>query len=249
MQNTIDFNFSFYLKKYWFQLSIISIILYVIISRDLSFQFNINNPNIENSIELPNNPQYPDKKERELFTQKNTKPEIAKSEAGFFSSIPFIGNGNSSTKKKSELPQIDNYVIESYIKRFGNVAISERKKYGVPSSIILANALFHSYAGKRDVAFSGNNHFAISCSNDWNGPNGTYEGMCYRHYENAWTSFRDHSLYVTSGKYAKLRQLGSTDYKGWAKNLEAEGFSEFEDLEKNLLSLIEKYDLARLDYQ
>ncbi|MFT7606395.1 MAG: flagellum-specific peptidoglycan hydrolase FlgJ, partial [Saprospiraceae bacterium] len=223
MENTSTINLTFYLKKYWFQLSLVTIVLYVILSKDLSFQFNINNPDIENSIELPNNVQQPGKKEKELFTQKSSNPEVVKSEAGFFSSIPFIGSGSSSAKKKSELPQIEAFVIDSYLKRFANVAISERKKYGVPASIILANALFHSYAGKRDMAQSGNNHFAIPCTTDWNGPNDTYTGMCYRHYENAWTSFRDHSLFVTSGKYAKLRQLGSTDYKGWAKNLEAEG--------------------------
>ena len=249
MQKTTEINILFYLKKYWFQLSLICLVLYVMVSKDLSFQFNINKPDQENSIELPNNAQKPGKKEKELITQNSSTPSVAKSEASFFSKIPFIGGGGKPSGKKSELPQVDDFAVQSYIKRFAHVAISERKKYGVPSSIIIANALFHSYAGKRDMAQSGHNHFAIPCSVDWTGPNGTYTGMCYRHYENAWTSFRDHSLYVTSGKFTKLRRLGTTDYKGWAKNLEAEGFSEFENLEKNLLQLIEKYDLSQLDFQ
>ncbi len=247
MQKATEINISFYLKKYWFQLSIISIVFYVLISKDLSFQFNINKPDVENSIDIPNNTK--NRKAKELITQKDSNPKIAKSEASFFSKIPFIGGGDNNASRKSELPKIDPIVIESYIKRFAHVAISERKKYGIPSSIIMANALFHSFAGKRDMAQSGNNHFAIPCTNDWNGPKGSYTGMCYRHYENAWTSFRDHSLYVTSGKYSKLKQLSSTDYKSWAKHLEAESFSEFNKLEAHLLDLIDKYDLSQLDFQ
>lgn len=247
MQKTSEINFSTYLKKYWFQLSLICIAFYIVTSKDLSFQFNINNPKIENSNDWPDKVQQEGDKETERYTQNKSKLEIAKGEAGFFKSTPFIGRGNNQSGKKSEFPKIDEYVVESYLKRFSNVAINERKKYGVPSSIILANALFHSYAGKRDMTRSGNNHFGIPCSDDWNGENGTYLGTCYRHYENAWMSFRDHSLYVTSGNFEKLKQLGTKDYKGWAKNLEAVGYSEFEDLEKNLISIIEQYNLDLLD--
>lgn len=249
MQKTLDINLTYYVKKYWFQLALIGMILYVATSKDLSFQFNVNNPEIENSKGLPEKAQNQKKKNQELLTANQKNPEVAKSEASFFSKIPFIGGESSSTPRKSELPKIDDAVVESYIRRFAHVAINERKKYGVPSSVIMANALFHSFAGKRDMSISGNNHFAIACENSWTGPNGTYAGNCFRHYENAWTSFRDHSLFVTSGKYAQLRQLESTDYKAWAKNLEAQGFSEFEDLEENLIKLIEKYSLHQLDFQ
>ncbi len=248
MQEKIDFNLRAYAKKYWFQLSLVAIVLYVLGSKDLSFQFNINDPAMENSTEHPEKAQHHKNKAKDLITANRKNPEIAKSEAGIFSKIPFIGSGNNS-RHKSELPKIDESIVHSYIKRFAHVAISERKKYGVPSSIIVANALFHSYAGKRDISLSGNNHFAITCTNDWNGARGTYAGNCYRHYENAWTSFRDHSLFVTSGSYSKLRQLSSTDYKGWAKELEKAGFSEFGDLEDNLIDLIEKYELHQLDFQ
>lgn len=248
MQKNVDIKFSSYLKKYWFQLSIVAIVLYTLTNKDFSFQVNMNNPEIENSTEHPNNIKQKEKKSKELITKNASKPKVAKSEASFFSKIPFIGGGTTS-KKKSELPQIDESVVNSYIKRFAHVAINERKKYGVPSSIIISNALFHSYAGKRDMSINGNNHFSIPCSQDWPGPNGTYAGSCVRHYENAWASFRDHSLYVTSGKYEQLRNLESTDYKAWAKHLEQKEFSSFNNLEKNLLELIEKYELNQLDFQ
>jgi len=99
------------------------------------------------------------------------------------------------------------------------------------------------------MAQNSNNHFAITCSSDWNGADRNYQNKCYRQYENAWISFRDHSLYVTTGKYASLVNLGSTNYKSWASGLEQFGFSEFPDLEKNLIEIIEKYELFHLDYQ
>lgn len=239
-----------YFRKYWFQLTVITLVLYGVTSKDFSFQFNVNNPEIENSINGPGKVRQQGKKNKqELITKTESKPKVAKSEASLFSKIPFIGGGSSSSVKKSELPSIDQQTIESYLKRFAHVAINERKKYGVPSSIILANALFHSFAGQRDMARAGNNHFAIPCTQGWSGVEGAYAGACYRHYENAWTSFRDHSLFVTSGRFGKLRQLGSTDYKNWAKALEQNKFSEFEDLEEHLIEIIEKYGLQELDYK
>ncbi len=238
-----------YFRKYWFQLTVIALVLYGVTSKDFSFQFNVNNPEIENSIKGSGKDRQHGKKEKqELITKNGGKQQVAKSEASLFSKIPFIGGGNSTTKK-SELANIDQQTVQSYLKRFAHVAINERKKYGVPSSIILANALFHSFAGQRDMSRAGNNHFAIPCAQGWSGQEGTYAGACYRHYENAWTSFRDHSLFVTSGRFEKLRQLGSTDYKSWAEALEQHKFSELEELEDNLIKIIEKYGLQELDYK
>jgi len=36
----------------------------------------------------------------------------------------------------------------AYLKRFARVAIAERKKFGLPSSLILAVSLLHSTAGR-----------------------------------------------------------------------------------------------------
>ena len=241
---------SAYLKKHWFQILMIGFALFIFTKRDFSFEFNMNNPNKTEQQGEPSSSNTKSKK-KQIITQKKDAETVTKANAGFLDrfNIPFIGSGSTSSKAEPELSAIDEKVIESYLKRFAQVAISERKKYGVPSSIILANALYHGFAGKRDMAQQGNNHFAIKCEGDWQGESGTYHEDCYRHYENAWTSFRDHSLYVTSGKFAHLRQLESTDYKSWARELEKADFSEFPKLEKNLIEIIEKYGLHQLDFQ
>lgn len=242
-KNKSSNNLRSYLKKHWFQLVLVGILVFVLMRKDFSFQINMNNP--EKVQEPAFFPKDKSENKTELLTQKEPSKDAKPGILDRFG-LSFIGGGTAS-KTESEFSEIDEKTIGAYIKRFANVAISERKKYGVPSSIILANGLFHSFAGTRNLAENGNNHFGISCSSDWNGDSRNFQNKCYRKYENAWTSFRDHSIFVTSGKYADLLQLGTTDYKSWAKYLQKNGFSEFDDLEKNLLEIIQKYELYQLD--
>ena len=247
MENNQSSNkLSLFIKKHWFQIIIVGFLLIVLMRKDFSFQINMNNPD---KVEEPaSHPMQNKQKQKELLTQKAEKESIKESNTGILErfGLSFIGGGNASNPK-SEYSKIDEKVIGSYLKRFAQVAISESKKYGVPTSIILANSIFHSFAGTRDMAEIGNNHFAIACTSDWNGERGAYQNKCYRQYENAWTSFRDHSLFVTSGKYSNLLQYGTSDYKSWAKGLEKARYSEFSDLEKNLINIIEKHELYQLD--
>ncbi len=134
--------------------------------------------------------------------------------------------------------------IKSFIKRFVHVAINEQKKYGVPASITLANSLLNSDVGKRKMTKRSNNYFAIPCTEKWKGKKLDAE-TCYRAYESAWSSFRDHSVFLT--KELKLSSLYDEDYKAWAKALEASGKFDTKDLEKNLIKVIEQLELYRFD--
>ncbi len=249
MENNLSSNnLKQYVTKHWFQLVLVCFMLIVLTRKDFSFQVNMNNPN--NVEEPSSSPVDNQQNHKELFTEKKGNETAKESNPGILErfGLSIIGGGSASNTK-SEFSKIDEKAIGSYIKRFAQVAISERKKYGVPSSIILANALFHSFAGSRDLTQSADNHFAIACTSDWNGESKSFQNKCYRQYENAWTSFRDHSLFVTSGKYSNLLQFGPTDYQSWAKGLEKAGFSEFNGLEENLINIIEKYQLFQLDFQ
>ncbi len=235
-----------YLTVNWFKIVLFLLIAFIFLHKDFSFSINLNSPlQPEESEQQLNTPA---KKKEALITQKMPKKEIVKSQSSILDKfkLPFIGRAKS-TKQKSELAQISAEAKQAYIKRFSHVAASEQEKYGVPASITLANALFHSFAGKREMSMKGNNHFAIPCTNNWQGDSNTYNDACYRHYENAWMSFRDHSLFVTQGKFKGLRKLGSTDYKGWARGLEKNRFSDMEKLAASLIELIEAYDLQEFD--
>ena len=238
-----------YIKQNWFQLSLLVLILVVFLRKDFSFSINLNSPEEPRKEERSNHPSPAQKAKKEpLLTEKVAKTTPKKSSTSILDrfELPFIGSGQTSTKK-SELAQVAESVKIAYIKRFAHVAQSEQKKFGIPASIILANALHHSFAGQRDMAIRGNNHFAIPCTIDWVAANGNYQDACYRHYENAWMSFRDHSMYLQNEPFSDLFKLGAKDYKAWARGLEARKFSDFKYLSKSLLHLIEQYELYRFD--
>jgi len=236
-----------YLTLNWFKLMIFVLIAFIFLRKDFSFSINLNSPfRMEEEQKNPSN-QAATKKEP-LVTEKQSKVPVVKSQSSFFDrfELPFIGKGKTSSKKE-EIKSVSEESIQAYINRFANVAVNEQQKFGIPASIILGNALVHSFAGKRDMAIQGNNHFSIPCTPEWKGDSGTYNDACYRHYENAWTSFRDNSIFLSGARFGSLRKLRPTDYKSWATGLEKLGYSDLDNLEKRLLEVIDTYQLHQLD--
>jgi flagellum-specific peptidoglycan hydrolase FlgJ len=156
--------------------------------------------------------------------------------------------GALGSSNKSDLSDLDEATKVSYLRRFAQVAINERQKSGIPSSVILAMAVLQSRAGTNDYATRSNNHFALPCTIDWSGGSDQYGDKCLRKYENAWVSFRNFNVTLTSGKFSSLHKYGSKDYKGWAKGLDSLGYpSNVPNLSVALIDLIEKYQLTVLD--
>lgn len=140
---------------------------------------------------------------------------------------------------------------ENYIETFKDVAISEMKQYGIPASITLAQGILESGSGKGRLAVQANNHFGIKC-HKWNGAKIYHDDdalqECFRKYQDASTSYRDHSLFLTNRKrYAKLFTLRLTDYKGWAKELRRAGYATDKRYPQKLIDIIERYNLDRFD--
>ncbi|MEO1409662.1 MAG: glucosaminidase domain-containing protein [Bacteroidota bacterium] len=245
-----------YLRLNWFKLALLGMLVFVFLRKDLSFQFNINSPN---RIEQPAPSESEGApaeagatKKDPLLTQKKGRSSAMTSPASSYSSgieLPILGSASPEESARAELATIDAATREKYLKRFGHVAVSESKKYGIPASIILANAVLHSSYGQRDLARRGNNHFGIPCTSQWRGESSTYNDACYRHYENAWSSFRDHSLYLTSGRFAQLRQLlAADDYRAWANGLEELRYSDvYDKLAERLIAIVEAASLQGLD--
>ncbi len=251
MKKTLDLQLLVeYIKLNWFKIGIAIFVLIMFLQKDMTFQLNLNTPEtIETPTKAMPTPPTPPKKEKKS-PSAITEVVAAKQKVVVekFSVGETLTNTFKSFKAKNELHKVDEPTKHAYLKRFAKVVVSESDKYGIPASIILANAMFHSFAGTRDMAKKeGNNHFAIPCTDDWTDSRGTYGGACYRHYENAWMSFRNHSMYVTSGRFASLKGLSSTDYKAWAKELESKGYSEYDDLADNLIKIIQEYGLHELD--
>jgi flagellum-specific peptidoglycan hydrolase FlgJ len=158
-------------------------------------------------------------------------------------------NSNAIATSK---PMTTNEVTKAYIAQYNAVAMANMKAYGIPASIILAQGILESGAGKGDLAVTANNHFGIKCHNDWTGDK-VYKDddslqECFRKYNQASESYQDHAMLLTGKKrYSNLFTLPKGDYKAWAKGLREDGYATDPKYPEKLVSYIESYNLSQFD--
>jgi len=125
-------------------------------------------------------------------------------------------------------------------------------EYKIPASITLAQGIFESGSGTSRLATEANNHFGIKCKAEWTGETIKHDDdeaqECFRKYGKVEDSYNDHSLFLTTRpRYAKLFTLDIMDYKGWARELKAAGYATNPQYPDRLISLIERFNLAKQD--
>jgi len=159
---------------------------------------------------------------------------------------------NKQVSGSTSKPMTTNEVTKAYISQYSAVAMSNMKIYGIPASIILAQGILESGAGKGDLAMTANNHFGIKCHNDWTGDK-VYKDddsaqECFRKYNQASESYQDHAM-VLSGKkrYSNLFTLPKGDYKAWARGLKNAGYATDPKYPEKLINYIETYNLSQFD--
>ena len=146
--------------------------------------------------------------------------------------------------------QIQNKAYLNYIEEWKGVAIQNQADYGVPASIIMAQALLESGAGQSELAVNAKNHFGIKCAGSWMG--GVYyydddsQGECFRMYADAAESFKDHSLFLQRPRYATCFEIAVEDYEGWAYRLKECGYATDKMYAPKLIKIIEDYHLDTL---
>jgi len=163
---------------------------------------------------------------------------------------------NNNRVKEQNSASVAGYVpltSVQYINRYKAIAIKEMNLYCIPASITIAQGLFESGSGNAELARVANNHFGIKCTYDWKGRSyyrdDDNRNDCFRVYDKAEDSFRDHSLFLKRKNYARLYDLDITDYKGWAKGLKKAGYATNPDYPSILIGIIEKYHLDQYDAQ
>jgi LysM repeat protein len=140
--------------------------------------------------------------------------------------------------------------VDEYIEQFKNIAISEMKRSGVPASITLAQGILESENGNGELVKKSNNHFGIKCKSTWTGDRVSHDddaaGECFRSYNNADESYRDHSDFLKFNKrYSSLFDLDPVDYRGWAKGLKKAGYATNPRYPDLLIKYIEQYNLQQ----
>ena len=172
--------------------------------------------------------------------------------------VPIKRNSQSSADQDDEVIEstsrtvVSNDVIGSYVAQYKNIAMSNMKTYGIPASIILAQGILESGAGRGDLAQTANNHFGIKCHAGWTGDSVRHDDdasqECFRKYNEAAESYRDHALFLTGrSRYASLFNLSKSDYQAWANGLRSAGYATDPRYPQKLISYIERYDLGQYD--
>ena len=147
----------------------------------------------------------------------------------------------------------NNQITIAYIAQYKAIAMKEMKRTGVPASITLAQGILESNSGESNLAKNHNNHFGIKCKSDWTGAKAYQDDdtkqECFRAYETAEVSFKDHSNFLKNRpNYVDLFLLDPVDDTAWAYGLKKAGYATASDYPKKLLKIIDDYELAQYNF-
>ena len=149
---------------------------------------------------------------------------------------------------------IGNVRQSEFFDRYADAAMEQQQKYGIPSSVTLAQMAYESYYGQSPLAISGNNFFGIKCSSEWLAAGKPYslhnddrpnEKFC--NYATVEESIDHHSRLLMSDRYERCRRYSSTDYHNWLVAIKACGYATAPDYVRKLESIIKKYKLYLYD--
>lgn len=224
--------------KHWPRLLLLLVFLFLFNRKQIDISLQIGHPS-------PPPAAVQEEASRSVHTDLNEVPPAAR--RSWTEKLNIFGSSPTTLPLYEALKKLPEEEVAAFLERFGQLAREEQEKYGIPASIILANALLHSKAGNSAVAEEANNYFGLPTTPDWMGEQLKIGGKSFRKYQNAWTSFRDHSLFLSTGAYAALPKLGKTDYQRWAAAMEKQGYGSQEALAKQLILVIDDWQLFRLD--
>lgn len=168
--------------------------------------------------------------------------------------------GQHANKDESDLmkpvdsKELSEAQIRAYIQKFGSVAAAEMKNNKILASISIAQGIIESRAGTSILAQSNNNHFGIKCFSR-NCPKGHCSNFTddhhkdfFRKFQTAEESWIAHSKFLQQERYKNLFLCG-TNYQAWARGLREFGYATDPNYDKKLISVIERYQLYKLDKQ
>ena len=179
-----------------------------------------------------------------IFTACSTPHKITYADSGSIGRQPTGSDRRTGTTLRDGTAQ-----RKIYIATYADVAVRNRKKYGIPAARTLGQGILESAGGTSDLAVNGNNHFGIKASSDWSGRTICKPGetVRYRKYASVEQCFADHAKFLSRKRYAPLFRLKTTDYKGWARQLKACGYATDPAYADKLIKIIETYGLQVYD--
>jgi flagellum-specific peptidoglycan hydrolase FlgJ len=182
------------------------------------------------------------------------KPKVAASRKPIATKSVKNAPSNNTTEviQSTSRTVVTSDLISNYVLQYKDIAMGNMRNYGIPASIILAQGILESGAGRGKLAVEANNHFGIKCHKDWLGESVRHDDdsaqECFRKYTQSSESYKDHALFLLGKKrYETLFTYEKDDYKSWAKGLRAAGYATDPNYPDKLISYIERYNLHQYD--
>jgi len=135
-----------------------------------------------------------------------------------------------------EVPKVYSDFIDNTLEEVEALSFST----GVPVSIIYAQVIIESGAGRSNLAKKANNYFGIRCGDNWNGKRYKSSSGCWRSYKNREESFLDYACFL-SDNYGEAIDKPSSF---WVKNLKGYGSSGYW---QKVGSIIKLYNLDKYE--
>lgn len=260
--------------EHWFNMALILIGLNLLVNKDINIQFSLIDtaaniatvaspllpnekpPNMANHTPISTNW----KKETATNPKKSNKKTKGKTKkwsdrkANTFSNLTFVLSPTYAERHNID-PAIAKQKVENcknYAIKYAPVAQKEKKEYGIPVSITLAQGILESNAGESRLSLESNNHFGIKCRSKCRGctcRNYTDDDVydMFRVFDSVWDSYREHSKLLTTKRYKHLLKLKKKDYKKWAHGLKKAGYATDKKYAEKLIQIIEFLDLDKYD--
>ena len=192
---------------------------------------------------------YPQQPQTKTITQKKSESVIKEKEEVKTA----VRNSTYAREIIERKPQLS-IVTLLYIDLFSGEAMAEMRKYKIPASIKLAQAIVESNSGQSQLSLKSNNHFGVKCHKGWEGDSVSHDddslGECFRKYVDPKLSFVDHSTFLkTRPRYNKLFTFKENDYVSWAYELKDAGYATDKLYPLKLIKLIDDYELYVFDEQ
>lgn len=143
-----------------------------------------------------------------------------------------------------------------FIEHYAVAAMQQQRKYGIPSSVILAQMALESKWGNSNLAQVGYNFFGIKANQNWlkSGlPYSTHdddrpnEKFC--NFLSPEESIEYHSRLLMSDRYARCWRYKPTDYHNWLLSIKAAGYATRKDYVKVCERIIRQHKLYLYDQQ
>lgn len=137
-----------------------------------------------------------------------------------------------------------------FINRYAPYAMEQQVKYGIPSSVILAQMAVESTWGSSDLARNDNNFFGIKRGSSWTGRVSFHDddrpNEAFRSYNSVEESLNDHSATLLQSRYLRRCPVNdSTDHLGWIRGIKAGGYATAPNYVDSIEGVISKYGLDR----